>query len=347
MAFLRFIFILTFLFPFIPGILVSDIQPLFIVVGAICFFVSSDRVLFVPMLLLTFLLFYSILFFDELTIKVLVSIIGYVVTFEVFRRVDFAILSRALWVYFSITLVGALIHYVDLNFWGEVRETLSLRNSNYEYYSQFAPEPSMYYIQLIAIYAAIVWFGDYKLRVMYAITSIVTFILGSDLALLLLLIPVAVELSLLFFTKEKLFFLGNLASFFILFTFGACFLLFPDLFMVFIEYFHRSEQVRIYDVGQIYYSFTKNPIGMSEYKSMMVNFSLDYPGRFREDSLGSTSALSNIIYSIGGVGFLFFIFIIRFYFKYLGIFLLSISSTIGLSWFPLALIICRKRNCNA
>ncbi|MAD46464.1 MAG: hypothetical protein CMI02_11365 [Oceanospirillaceae bacterium] len=345
MILLQLLFLIAFLFPFIPGVFSTDIQPFFIIIGGICALISTVRsILIFPSILLVV---YSILFSDQLTLKVLASVVGYIVAFEVCRKIPISLVRSVLWVYFLVSLVGAVIHYFNSDAWGTIRELLSLRNANYEYYAQFAPEPSMYYIQMVLIYLVLAWFDLKFTKLLYFVVSVVTVAIGSDISLIILFMPVLLEVFLYFMSKDRLLMWMNNGSILIIMLYGVFFTFFPDYFMLFLEYFHRSEQVRLYDIGQVYHAVKGNPFGLSDYSELILKFSLDHPGRFKDNDYGSTSALSNIIYSIGLFGYLLLLWIIKYYFKYVGIFTLVIISTIGLSWFPLSLMVCKGSDKNA
>ncbi len=333
---LQYAFLIAFFFPFVPHVFDSDLQPFFIVLAIPLLFYQKVKV--ESVVVLAFCIILSFVPFDSLSIKVALSLVAYVLIFEIIRNVELIDIKVVIVLYYVITIIGVIVFTYDFNSWAALRDLLGLRNADYHFYGQLAPEPSILYIHLAMIFLVCLKFRWLYGVVGYLLISLSICYLGNNMSLLLLFIPLFVLPFVAMLGVDRVLLWGERSAFGILGLYCIFFLYGGDYLISFMGNFDRSEQVRLYDIGQAAYAFKYNWFGCESYDQLISEFAQLHPQRFERHDLGSTSALSSIVYSIGALGLFCFLLIVRKYFKYTGLFLIGISSTIGLSWLPLVLL---------
>jgi hypothetical protein len=343
------IIILLLLFPFIPHVLPSDLQPFFII-GSIIYIAYYSQCRRIFLIAVVCLFIYHILQSSNIfSLKVYASIISYLLIFEVVRNFRLQDLSFSIGFYLYVSVFFGLVYGIDEEAFGQIRLCLELRNPYLDNYAQFTPEQSMFYMTMIFIYFIIYFKNIYNKKMLYYFTALLSVYLGNEMSLVIIVLPVLLEvfgwLSRGFMEKGALLKVIDYISLFLILLFGYIFLFNYDLFQVFLNHVHRSEQVRLYDIGQFYYGIANNFWGFYSTDIMYEKFNLSYPERFKTNDFGTTSALSKIIYEYGFIVFCFILLSIRKYFPYLGIFMISTITTLGLGWFLLVLMTV-KEDCN-
>lgn len=330
---------LFFMFPFIPGVFPGDLQPYFIVFILLAL-ISRGIIDKYAILFFFTICLISYLGISWATPVILFGILTYVLSIVFMSRASLD--SIYFWVRFKLFFLGvtALIFLLTPEFFGDLRFVLGLRDSDSKYFSELFSEHSYVLVFMALIYTVICGL-NFKLKKLYFLVCIPIVAGGSQFAPIIFLVPMIIEVCSKIFRVDslKLLVASSLCINLSVLIIG----LMPQLLDYVLFFLHRSEQVRLYDLAMISQTLLNDPLSLKTFDQHMLNTKILYPDRFKDNFLGTTSALSKVVIELGLPGLVVLLLFCRRYFINMSLFLLSILTSVGIGWSVIALLAARRK----